>query len=122
VVVLAAPLTPDTTALFGTDRFALMKEGAFFVNIARGKMVDTAALVAALQSKRVQGAGLDVTEPEPLPPDHALWKMGNVIVTPHVSGQSPGTRQRTRALFIENMKRFAAGEPLLNVVDKKAGY
>jgi phosphoglycerate dehydrogenase-like enzyme/glyoxylase-like metal-dependent hydrolase (beta-lactamase superfamily II) len=122
VVVLAAPLTPDTTALFGTDRFALMKEGAFFINIARGKMVDTAALVAALDSKRIRGAGLDVTEPEPLPADHPLWKLENVIVTPHVSGQSPGTRQRTRNLFIENMKRFAAGEPLLNVVDKKVGY
>ena len=122
VVVLAAPLTPDTTALFGTDRFALLKDGAFFINIARGKMVDTAALVAALQSKKVQGAGLDVTDPEPLPPDHALWRMGNVIITPHVSGQSPGTRLRTRSLFIENLKRFAAGEPLINVVDKKAGY
>ncbi|HLY09784.1 MAG TPA: NAD(P)-dependent oxidoreductase [Planctomycetota bacterium] len=122
VVVLAAPLTPDTTALFGTDRFALLKEGAFFINIARGRMVDTGALVAALQSKRVRGAGLDVTDPEPLPPDHALWKMGNVIVTPHVSGQSPGTRLRTRSLFLENLKRFAVGEPLINVVDKKAGY
>jgi phosphoglycerate dehydrogenase-like enzyme len=122
VVVLAAPLTPETTALFGTDRFARMKDGAFFINIARGKMVDTAALVAALESKKIQGAGLDVTDPEPLPPDHALWRMGNVIVTPHVSGQSPGTRLRTRSLFVENLKRFAAGEPLLNVVDKKAGY
>jgi len=122
VVVLAAPLTPDTTALFGTDRFALMKEGAFFINIARGKMVETSALVAALQSKRVQGAGLDVTEPEPLPADHALWKLPNVLVTPHVSGQSPGTRQRMRSFFIENLKRFGAGDPLLNVVDKKAGY
>ncbi len=122
VVVLAAPLTPDTTALFDTDRFARMKEGAIFINIARGKMVDTVALVAALQSKRLQGAGLDVADPEPLPADHALWKLGNVIVTPHVSGQSPGTKLRTRALFVENMKRFAAGEPLLNVVDKKAGY
>jgi phosphoglycerate dehydrogenase-like enzyme/glyoxylase-like metal-dependent hydrolase (beta-lactamase superfamily II) len=122
VVVLAAPLTPDTTALFGTDRFARMKDGAFFISIARGKMTDTSALVAALQSKKVQGAGLDVTDPEPLPADHALWKMPNVIVTPHVSGQSPGTRLRTRSLFIENLKRFAAGEPLINVVDKKAGY
>ena len=86
------------------------------------QMVDTAALVAALESKKLQGAGLDVTDPEPLPADHALWRMGNVIVTPHVSGQSPGTRLRTRSLFIENMKRFAAGEPLINVVDKKAGY
>jgi len=121
-VVLAAPLTPDTQALFGAERFALMKDGAFLINIARGKMVDTAALVAELQSKRVQGAGLDVTEPEPLPADHALWKFPNVIVTPHVSGQSPGTRQRMRSFFIENLKRFAAGDPLLNVVDKKAGY
>jgi phosphoglycerate dehydrogenase-like enzyme/glyoxylase-like metal-dependent hydrolase (beta-lactamase superfamily II) len=122
VVVLAAPLTPDTQALFGSDRFALMKDGSFLINIARGKMVDTAALVAALQSKKLQGAGLDVTEPEPLPADHPLWKMPNVIVTPHVSGQSPGTRFRTRQLFLENMMRFAAGEPLMNVVDKKAGY
>ena len=122
VVVLAAPLTPDTTALMGTDRFALMKEGSFFINIARGKMVDQAALLAALQSRRVRGAGLDVTEPEPLPADHALWKLPNVILTPHVSGQSPGTRLRMRHFFLENLGRFAAGEPLLNVVDKKAGY
>jgi phosphoglycerate dehydrogenase-like enzyme len=85
-------------------------------------MVDTNAMLGALQSKRLRGAGLDVTEPEPLPPDHVLWKMPNVIITPHVSGQSPGTRFRTRQLFIENMKRFSAGEPLMNVVDKKAGY
>jgi phosphoglycerate dehydrogenase-like enzyme/glyoxylase-like metal-dependent hydrolase (beta-lactamase superfamily II) len=122
VVVLAAPLTPDTQSLLGTDRFALMKEGAFLINIARGKMVDTNAMLGALQSKKLRGVGLDVTEPEPLPPDHVLWRMPNVIVTPHVSGQSPGTRFRTRQLFIENMKRFASGEGLLNVVDKKAGY
>jgi phosphoglycerate dehydrogenase-like enzyme len=122
VVVLAAPLTPDTTALIGTDRFNRMKDGAFFVNIARGKMVDTAALVAAIQSKKLQGVGLDVTEPEPLPADHALWKFPNVIVTPHVSGQSPGTRLRMKHFFMENLKRFSSGEPLINVVDKKAGY
>jgi phosphoglycerate dehydrogenase-like enzyme/glyoxylase-like metal-dependent hydrolase (beta-lactamase superfamily II) len=122
VVVLAAPLTPDTQALFGTERFALLKDGAVLINIARGKMVDTNALVAALQSRKLRGAGLDVTEPEPLPSDHALWKLPNVILTPHVSGQSPGTRARTRQLFIENMKRFANGEGLVNAVDKKAGY
>lgn len=122
VVVLAAPLTPDTRALFNADRFARMKDGAFLINIARGKMVDQNAMVAALQSKKLAGAGLDVTDPEPLPPDHALWKMPNVIITPHTSGQSPGTRFRTRRLFLENLKRFAAGEGLLNVVDKKAGY
>ena len=88
VVVLAAPLTPDTQALFGAERLARMKEGAFLINIARGKMLDTSALVAALQSKKLRGAGLDVTEPEPLPPDHALWKMPNVILTPHVGGST----------------------------------
>jgi phosphoglycerate dehydrogenase-like enzyme len=122
VVVLAAPLTPDTQALFGAERFALMKDGAFLINIARGRMLDTNALVAALQSKKLRGAGLDVTDPEPLPADHALWKLPNVILTPHVSGQSPGTRDRTRRLFIENVRRFAAGEGLINAVDKKAGY
>jgi phosphoglycerate dehydrogenase-like enzyme len=85
-------------------------------------MVDTAALVAAIQSKKLQGVGLDVTEPEPLPADHALWKFPNVIVTPHVSGQSPGTRLRMKHFFMENLKRFSSGEPLINVVDKKAGY
>jgi len=122
VVVLAAPLTPDTQALFGAERIAKMKEGSFLINIARGKMVDQNALVAALQSKKLAGAGLDVTEPEPLPADHVLWKLPNVIITPHVSGQSPGTRARTRQLFIENLKRFASGEGLINVVDKRAGY
>ena len=99
-----------------------MKDGAFLINIARGRMLDTNALVAALQSKKLRGAGLDVTDPEPLPSDHALWKLPNVILTPHVSGQSPGTRARTRRLFIENMRRFASGEGLVNAVDKKAGY
>jgi phosphoglycerate dehydrogenase-like enzyme/glyoxylase-like metal-dependent hydrolase (beta-lactamase superfamily II) len=122
VVVLAAPLTPDTQALFNAERFGRMKDGAFLINIARGKMVDQNAMVAALQSKKLAGAGLDVTEPEPLPSDHPLWKLPNVIITPHVSGQSPGTKARTRQLFIENLKRFASGEGLLNVVDKKAGY
>ena len=79
-------------------------------------------MLGALQSKRLGGAGLDVTEPEPLPADHVLWKLSNVIITPHVSGQSPGTRFRTRQLFLENLRRFAAGEPLVNVVYKKAGY
>ncbi|HXX93058.1 MAG TPA: D-2-hydroxyacid dehydrogenase, partial [Planctomycetota bacterium] len=122
VVVLASPLTPETQSLIGTAQFALMKDGAFFINIARGKEVDTAALVGALQSRKLRGAGLDVTDPEPLPADHALWKMPNVIITPHVSGQSAGTRGRTRHLFLENLRRFSNGEPLVNVVDKKIGY
>ncbi|HLF93823.1 MAG TPA: D-2-hydroxyacid dehydrogenase, partial [Planctomycetota bacterium] len=122
VVVLAAPLTPETTGLFGSAQFSLMKKGSFFINIARGKEVDHEAMVQAIRSGTLQGVGLDVTEPEPLPAHHALWKLPNVIVTPHVSGQSPGTNGRTKALFLENMRRFAAGEPLVNVVDKKSGY
>lgn len=122
VVVLACPLTPETERLFGPAEFALMKEGSFFINIARGKVVDTAALLEAVRSKKLAGAGLDVTDPEPLPPDHPLWKEPRVLITPHVSGQSPGTRFRVRQLFLENVRRFASGEPLLNVVDKKAGY
>lgn len=101
---------------------ALMKEGSFFINIARGEVVNTAALLQAVRSKKLAGAGLDVTDPEPLPPEHPLWKEPRVLITPHVSGQSPGTRQRVRQLFFENVRRFASGEPLLNVVDKKAGY
>jgi phosphoglycerate dehydrogenase-like enzyme/glyoxylase-like metal-dependent hydrolase (beta-lactamase superfamily II) len=122
VVVLASPLTPETQGLIGSAQFSLMKDGVFFINIARGKEVDTSSLVQALQSGKVRGAGLDVTDPEPLPPQHPLWKLPNVIVTPHVSGQSPGTRARTRQLFLENLRRFSSGEPMVNVVDKKVGY
>jgi len=122
VVAVCCPLTPETNGLFNAARFQLMKDGAFFINIGRGKHVNQDALLQALQSKKLAGAGLDVTDPEPLPSDHPLWKLPNVIITPHVSGQSPGTRVRTRGLFLENMRRFASGEPLINVVDKKAGY
>ena len=82
----------------------------------------TADLVRALQQGQLSGAGLDVTDPEPLPAEHPLWRTPNVVVTPHVSGRSWTTAQRRQALFRENMRRFAAGEPLLNVVDKRAGY
>jgi phosphoglycerate dehydrogenase-like enzyme/glyoxylase-like metal-dependent hydrolase (beta-lactamase superfamily II) len=122
VVAVCCPLTPETNGMFNAARFGLMKDGAFFINIGRGKLVHQDALVQALRSKKLAGAGLDVTDPEPLPSDHPLWKLPNVLLTPHVSGQSPGTRERTRRLFIENVRRFASGEPLVNVVDKKAGY
>ncbi len=122
VVTIASPLTPETTRMFGSAQFSLMKPGAYFINIARGKEVDTQALLDVLQSGRLAGAGLDVTDPEPLPADHPLWKAPNLLLTPHVATLSPGSRARTRALWIENMRRFAAGEPMLNVVDKKAGY
>ena len=95
---------------------------AFFVNIGRGKTVDTGALVRALGEGSIGGAALDVTDPEPLPAAHELWGMPNVIITPHVGGDSERHMERIWLLFRENLRRFAAGEPLLSVVDKRRGY
>ena len=92
------------------------------INIARGKVVDTDALLAALREGRLGGACLDVTEPEPLPADHPLWHMSNVLITPHVASAAELSEARAWAVLRENLRRFGAGEPLLNVVDKKAGY
>ncbi len=99
-----------------------MKRGAYFINVGRGKSVVTDALVAALKSGQVGGAGLDVTEPEPLPDDHPLWSLRNVIVTPHVAASSDVQGERYWILVVENLRRYAAGEPLLNMVDIKRGY
>ncbi len=122
VVVICVPLTRETERLFDDRAFAAMKKGAFLLNVARGRIVDTDALRRALRSGKLAGAGLDVTDPEPLPPDHPLWKDPNVLITPHVSSDAELTRERRTALFRENLRRFGAGKPLLNVVDKKAGY
>jgi phosphoglycerate dehydrogenase-like enzyme len=99
-----------------------MKKSAFLINVARGKIVDQTALTEALQNGAIAGAGLDVTFPEPLPPDHPLWAMDNVILTPHWAGTSPKSWDRVFPLFCENLRRYLAGEPLLNVVDKARGY
>ncbi len=122
VVAIALPLTKETTGLFNAERIAKMKKGAILLNIGRGKIVDTEALVAALKSGHLAGAGLDVTDPEPLPEDSPLWKMKNVIITPHVAGRAELTRTRRTAIFRRNVERFAKGRKLVNVVDKKAGY
>lgn len=122
VVVIAVPLTPETDGLFGPEAFAAMRPGSILVNVARGRIVDHAALLAALDSGRLAGACLDVTDPEPLPGDHPLWKHAGVLITPHVSNDAELTDRRARALFGENLRRFGAGEPLLNVVDRAAGY
>jgi phosphoglycerate dehydrogenase-like enzyme len=121
VVVSAVPLTPLSTRMIDAREFGMMKRGVILLNVSRGKVVDTAALVAALDQGRIAAAGLDVTDPEPLPAGHPLWKR-NVIITPHSAGQSPGGQRRAHELFRENLRRFAAGEMLLNIVDKKAGY
>ena len=122
VVALAVPLVPATENLLNAEAFAAMKKGSYLINIARGKVVNTDAMIEALKSGHLAGAGLDVTDPEPLPEGHPLWETPNVIITPHVAGRSEVTDQRRSALTVENLRRFGAGEPLLNVVDKKAGY
>jgi phosphoglycerate dehydrogenase-like enzyme len=122
VVVLCVPLTPETERLLDARAFESLKPGAYLVNIARGKVVDSEALVTALRSGRLAGACLDVTDPEPLPPTHPLWSFPNVVITPHVAASAELTSERGRALFLENLRRFDAGEPLLNVVDRQAGY
>jgi cyclase len=122
VVVLACPLTAETRGLLGEAQFKAMKESAYLINIARGGIVQTPALLAALAKKQLAGAGLDVTDPEPLPEGHALRKVSNVVISPHVGGQSQGAQERQWRLLRENVRRFAAGEPLLCVVDKQKGY
>jgi len=121
VVVNALPLTPETTDLFGKRFFDAAKPGLIFVNVARGGSVVTEDLVAALEDGRVKAAGLDVTDPEPLPPGHPLWQMSNVVITPHIAWGG-ANRERGRLLIIENVRRFIAGEALLNVVDPSLGY
>jgi phosphoglycerate dehydrogenase-like enzyme len=121
-VSICCPLTPETEGMMSTAEFRAMKSTAFLINIARGKIVDQPALIEALRAGKLAGAGLDVTNPEPLPEESPLWEMDNVIITPHHAGQSPKAPRRVFELFCENLKRFVAGEPLINVVDKTRGY
>ena len=121
VVINALPLTPETDGLFDAEFFDAVKPGVFFINVGRGRTVVTEALVAALQDGRVAGAGLDVTDPEPLPPDHPLWQMDNVVITPHISSYG-NDGERQFAIARENIRRFIAGDALLNVVDPRRGY
>lgn len=122
-VIVTTPETPDTIGLFDAGRFAAMKPGARFINIARGRIVVTDHLVAALRSGHLAGAGLDVVDPEPLPEDHPLWTMPGVLLTPHVAiAGAPGWYERRTAILVENCRRFAAGRELINVVDKRNWY
>ncbi len=121
VIVNALPLTDETEGLFDADFFATVKPGAYFVSIGRGRTTRTDALLAALTSGRLAGAGLDVTDPEPLPAGHELWQQQNVIITPHAAARG-SDRERHAVLLQENLRRFRAGDALLNVVDPAAGY
>lgn len=117
VVILCMPLNSESRGLFDARKLALMKEGALLVNVARGLIVDTDALIAALNSGRILAA-LDVTEPEPLPKDHPLWSTKGLLISPHVGGESTAFEPRIRRLLEEQLQRLAAGEPLKNIVNE----
>jgi phosphoglycerate dehydrogenase-like enzyme len=122
VVAICCPLTADTRELFNNATFDQMKRGAFLVNVTRGEIIDGDALVHALQDGRCRGAGLDVAPLEPLPADHPLWTLENVVMTPHTAGASQLRAIRNLDRFCENLRRVRVGAPLLGVVDKKLGY
>ena len=121
-LAIAAPLTSATRGAISRDVISRMKPTAWIVNIARGAIVDEPAMIEALQAKRIGGAALDVFTTEPLPKESPLWTIENVIITPHHAGSSPRVRERTLALFAENLRRYKAGEPLINRVDFEVGY
>ncbi len=121
-VVVALPLTPATRHLIGEAELRAMKPSAYLVNIARGEIVDEGALVRALEEGWIAGAGLDVFEQEPLPPDSPLWGLENALLSPHVAGFTPRYDERAATLFAQNLARYLAGQPLLNLVEKSRGY
>jgi len=122
VVVSAAPLTPETEKTFVEDIFRRMKPSAYFLALSRGRLFDDRALVRALREGWIAGAGLDVFPVEPPPPDHPIFDCPNVVMTAHTAGWSPQRQERLVNLFAENLRRFFAREPLLNLVDKSRGY
>jgi phosphoglycerate dehydrogenase-like enzyme len=122
VLVSCAPHTRETVKMFNEAVFHQMKKSAYFINVSRGALVDQKALAKALKEGWIRGAGLDVTTPEPLPPEDPLWTCPNLVITPHSSGAAPVRDVRLVALVVENLRRYSSGLPLLNVVDKVRGY
>jgi len=121
-LVVTVPLTEETEGMFAEKEFAAMKKSAFFVNIARGNVVNESALINALKNGEIAAAGLDVFEKEPLPADSPLYQLDNVYITPHISGAHPEYNRNATRIFIENLKRYIAGEELINLVDYGRGY
>jgi len=121
-VALCLPLTPETRGVFDRERIAQIKRGAYLYNVGRGETLDHAALVAALRERRLAGAGLDVTDPEPLPVDHPLWSLETVVITSHTSGGSPNLWDRVLELLVDNIARYREDRPLRNLVDPLLGY
>ena len=122
VVFLSVPDTPKSHKMMGARQFQLMKKNSYFVAVSRGGIYDMNGLVKALDEKRLAGAGVDVTDPEPLPKNHALWRFQNVIITPHIAGRSDQDAPRMIGTIKENIRRFVDGKPLINIVDKQKGY
>jgi phosphoglycerate dehydrogenase-like enzyme len=121
-LVVAAPLTAETSGMIGSAQLAVMKPGAVLVNVGRGPVVEEAALVRALETRQIRGAALDVFDEEPLPAGHPFYALKNVLLSPHCADHTPDWLQRAMRLFIENFEHYRKGEPLVNVVDKRAGY
>ena len=121
-LLLSAPLTPETRGMIGEAELAVMKPSAVLINIGRAPVVDEPALIRALQSQKIRGAALDVFHTEPLPKDHPFWAMRNVLLSPHTADRVEGYLAPAFDCFFENLDRFLDGQPLLNIVDKKAGY
>jgi phosphoglycerate dehydrogenase-like enzyme len=121
-VLIAAPATAESRGMIGARELALMKRTAVILNVARGNLIDQDALIDALNKKQLRGAGLDVFTPEPLPETSPLWAMRNVLMLPHVSATTPHFWDREVELIEDNLRRYLAGEPLRNVVDKQRGY
>jgi D-2-hydroxyacid dehydrogenase (NADP+) len=122
VVVNALPLTDSTKGVVNADFFAALKDKSYYISVGRGGTTDTMALIAALNSGKLAGAGLDVTDPEPLPADHELWKLPNVVISPHTAGRSDVSSLNTQLIARENLRRYIRGEHLLNQVSMKRGY
>jgi len=122
VVFISAPHTERSHKEMGSHEFELMKPHSYFIAVSRGGVYDMNGLVKGLDSRRLAGAGVDVTDPEPLPKGHPLWKFDNVIITPHIAGRSDKDRDRMVGTVKENLERFVDGKPLVNVVDKQKGY
>ncbi len=121
-LAVTVPLTSDTYHMIGEEELKLMKPSAYIINIARGGVVDNKALIKALEEGWIAGAGLDVFEEEPLPKDSEFWRLENVVITPHVAGATPHYNERAVKIFCRNLQRYLEGKPLVNAVDKKAGY
>ena len=124
LLAMCIPATPETQNILSRERFALLPEGAYVINVGRGSAIDEEALADNLESGHIAGAALDVYQKEPLPKESRLWKMKNLVITPHVAGNMtlPYTKDKNVAMFLEDLRNFAAGKPLRYIVDKKLGY